>query len=334
MYQELFRIPWFDRPVYGYGLMLVIGFICGAQLMRYLARRHGLNGDTFVTAGLIGLVTGVLGARLSHVLENWSTFTRSDLSAWQNIKNMFDVSSGGLTFYGGFLLATPILIFYAIWRKVPVLRGMDIVAPCVMLGLAWGRVGCYLNGCCFGEECTASWAVQFPYGSNAFQEQYQRGEIKLPEELLDFKRAPLQLQRDISGHLRPDSSSWLPAFKTKEQLRGHPNLEKLAENYRALPVHPTQLYSAFNAGFICLVCIAFLALSPAPGRVFALMLLLKGISRFVLEMIRTEPPVWGPMSFSMVVSIGLVAAGLLMWVVCGRVRGQGDRNIRAEPLPA
>ena len=70
MMQELFRIPFLDRPVYGYGLMLVIGFLLGAQLAKYLARRCGLNGDYFVTGCLIGLIAGVVGARLSHVVES------------------------------------------------------------------------------------------------------------------------------------------------------------------------------------------------------------------------------------------------------------------------
>jgi prolipoprotein diacylglyceryltransferase len=82
------------------------------------------------------------------------------------------------------------------------------------------------------------------------------------------------------------------------------------------PVHPAQLYSAFNALFLSVVLVAFLSLSPAPGRVFALMLLLKGTSRFVLEMLRVEPRVWGPLSYSMVISIFLVAAGIGMWFGC------------------
>jgi phosphatidylglycerol:prolipoprotein diacylglycerol transferase len=88
---------------------------------------------------------------------------------------MLNLSSGGLTFYGGFLLATPVLIGYALWKKVPLLKGMDIVAPCLMVGLAFGRIGCYANGCCYGEECSLPWGAHFPYGSNAFVEQYEHG---------------------------------------------------------------------------------------------------------------------------------------------------------------
>lgn len=351
MLQELFRIPYFDRPVYGYGLMLVLAFVFGAQLMKYLARRHGFNGDHFVTASLLALVAGVVGARLSHVIENWSHFTRSDVSVGQNLLNMLNVSSGGLTFYGGFLFATPALILYAIWKKVPVLKGMDIVAPCLMLGLAFGRVGCFLNGCCYGEECSADYGVRFPYGSNAYVDQFHQdyrenlrraeqgqppkpGSLTPPRELFRTEVDPKTRHPVLDAQGRPMialDAEGIPILKPATEVRRDPKLAALAEANRARPVHATELYSVLNALLICAALVAFLTLAPAPGRVFALMLVLKGITRFLLEMIRVEPPVLGRMSFSMVVSVGLMAAGALMWVVCGLVaRRREGRGPRAE----
>jgi len=311
MLQEIFRIPlphflqnWIGKdhiPVFGYGLMIVLGFLAGAQLMKYLARRHGFDGETFVNAALLALVSGVIGARLSHVFENWSAFTDPNRSAWDNFKAMLNVSSGGLTFYGGFLLATPVLVFYALWKRVPVLKGMDIVAPCLMLGLAFGRMGCFLNGCCHGEVCNLPWAVQFPYGSNAYIEHYEQGRIHPPPEL--------QSNRKLTDDV--------PALKSAEAARRDPKLRDLAAHEHSQPVHPTQLYSVFNALLICVVLVAFLTTAPAPGRVFALMLMLKGASRYALEMLRVEPAVWGRLSYSMVLSIFLVAAGIGMWLGCG-----------------
>src|SRR5215211_3802533 len=170
--------------------MLVLGFLLAAQLAKWLAGRCGFNGDTFVNAALLALISGVIGARLSHVIESLADptnieFARNNKSAWDNFLSMLNVSSGGLTFYGGFLLATPVLIGYALWKKVPLLKGMDIIAPALMVGLAFGRIGCFFNGCCYGEECSLSWGAAFPYGSNAFIEQYERGEITVPAELTD-----------------------------------------------------------------------------------------------------------------------------------------------------
>src|SRR5688572_21940828 len=139
MLQELFTIPGLDLPIYGYGFMLVVGFLAAMHLAKYLANRHGLDGEVFINAALLALFTGVLGARLSHVLENLADYTDPGKSAWQNFKSMINLRQGGLTFYGGFLLALPTLIFYAIKKKVPLRLGMDIAAPCIMIGLAFGR---------------------------------------------------------------------------------------------------------------------------------------------------------------------------------------------------
>jgi phosphatidylglycerol:prolipoprotein diacylglycerol transferase len=321
MRPEIFRIPFINHPVYGYGLMLVIGFLCAAQLARFLARRCGLNGDHFVNAGLLALATGVIGARLSHILESLADpanheFARNTQTAWQNFVAMLNVSSGGLTFYGGFLLATPVLIFYAIRKKIPLLTGMDIIAPCLMVGLAFGRIGCYLNGCCYGEECQLPWGAAFPYGSNAYVEQYEEGKISVPPELTN-PAEPLK--------------NGLPRLLSKDEIRGHAQLEALANQQHAKPVHPTEIYSAFNSFLVAALLLAFFSLAPAPGRVFALMLLLEGASRYIMEMIRVEPPVFGTktQSFSMILSAGLVVGGAIMWLACGRRGGGAAAQITA-----
>ena len=298
MLQELFRIPGLDMPVYGYGLMMVVGFLLALELAKFLARRSGFDPEIFVNAGLIALVAGVVGARLSHVLENWSEFTASE-SFWTNLKHMANIRSGGLTFYGGLLLATPMCLLYGWYKRVPLRIGMDIIAPCVMVGLAFGRVGCFLNGCCYGAECAAPWAVTFPYHSNAYIDQWRAGEIEAPADL-------------VHADERGRRSLLDPALAARE-----PSLRAQAAASRSLPVHPAQLYSTFNALLIAAALVAFYTLPHVPGRVFALMFILKGITRFLLEMLRVEPPVlhvggWG-LSFSMVISLCLLVGGIVMW---------------------
>jgi phosphatidylglycerol---prolipoprotein diacylglyceryl transferase len=235
-----------DIPVYGFGLMLVIGLLAAAYLARHLGRRSGLDGEIFINAALLALATGIVGARLSHILENPSEFARADLSAWDNLRNMAMLQSGGLTYYGGFLLAFPILVLYGRYRKVPIRTGMDIVAPCLMLGLAFGRLGCFLNGCCFGSASSLPWALQFP------------------------------------DHLHP--------------------------------AHPAQLYSAISAFLLTAVLLACFTLPHIPGRVFALMLMLEGTTRFLLELLRAEPPINRlGMSLGMVLAPSLALLGLLLW---------------------
>jgi phosphatidylglycerol:prolipoprotein diacylglycerol transferase len=314
MFQELFHFHLLNHtvPVYGYGFMLVVAFLACVQVLQWLARRVGINPDLCVDATLIGLSTGILGARLCHVFENLHDYTRPDLSLWQNLHNIFNIHEGGLTFYGGFLLATPCCIAYAIWRKVPIRLGMDIIAPTLMVGLALGRIGCFLNGCCYGQQCDLPWSMQFPYGSSAYMDQVQQNQIAFPPELISQ-----------GALLRRDSP----------QVVASPQLQQLIAGARSLPVQPTQLYSAFTGFLLAWLLVIFLGLPHADGQVFALMLMLEGLSRFVLELIRVEPSIlqirWHGqaygMSTSMVLGIANVLAGIVMWYWVGKSGNGGNR---------
>jgi phosphatidylglycerol---prolipoprotein diacylglyceryl transferase len=329
MMPELFRIhvpdwvPLVGReiPVFGYGLMLVVGFYCAMQLGRALARRSGVDPDVIINVALIALVFGILGARLSHVLENLGEYTNPNRTAWENFAAAVNIRSGGLTFYGGLILATVACLVYGAIKRVPLRLGMDIIAPCVMVGLAFGRVGCFLNGCCHGAACDVPWAVTFPYHSNAYVDQYERKEIAPPAELLAVTP---------QGHTR---------LMTSDEVKQDPAAAELVRRRTpgvtaSHPVHPSQLYSTLNAFLIAAVLVAFFTTQPAPGRVFALMLILKGMSRFVLEMLRAEPAVLGPLSFSMVLSIPLFVGGVVMWYVVGRMDRSRPKFEYAAPAAA
>jgi phosphatidylglycerol:prolipoprotein diacylglycerol transferase len=328
MLQDLFRIPGTHITLHGYGLMLVIGFLLAMMLAKFLARRSKIDPEIFVNAALIALVAGVIGARLSHVLENWGQYTNPHRSAWDNFKDAINVSSGGLTYYGGFLLATPACIAYGLYRKVPLRTGMDIIAPALMVGLGIGRIGCFLNGCCYGAECNLPWAVRFPYYSNAYLDQLDRGEIAPARALLQNPPpAPGELLRDKAA------LSERPIPKSREQATAQ-GLQSamIAERAKVHPVHPAQLYSTITALLLAGLLVAFYSLPHTPGHVFALMCMLEGATRFMLEMLRVEPPVFGTkLSLSMWIGVWLVGLGALMWVVCSQM---GGVNRGGEQQPA
>jgi phosphatidylglycerol:prolipoprotein diacylglycerol transferase len=321
MQQELFHLPkwlpWIGgNPIYGYGVMMVLGFFAALQLARFLARRSQIDPEVFVNAGLIALLAGVIGARLSHVLETLPQYTNPDRTAWENLWDAINIRSGGLTFYGGFLLATPCVIAYGMYKKVPIRRGMDIVAPCLMVGLAFGRIGCFLNGCCYGAECKIEWlGVRFPYHSNAYIDEVKAGELK----------APLELRRVLTDGTRGTALMSVDEIKASDKLSPEEKTALLATaaGEHSLELHPSQLYSTLTAFLIAALLVAYYTVPHPPGRVFALMLLIEAPSRFILEMIRAEPPVIGrgsgvlswlpPLSFSMVLSVGLFLAGIVLW---------------------
>ena len=299
MYPELFRIPWLDVPIYTYGVMMVIGFLLALELAKFLARRVGLDPEVFVNAGLIALVAGVVGARLSHVIENWPQFTDPTRSAWANFTDAVNIRSGGLTFYGGFILAFPVTVAYGIYKRIPIRLGMDIVAPAVMVGLAFGRIGCLMNGCCYGGACDTNFAgaVTYPYHSNAYVDQYYDGQLTPPPELTRPALPP---------GAKPRLLEW-------REIENDPGLVALARQQRSNPVHNAQIYSTITALLIAAICVAYFTLRPSPGRVMALMLMLEGPTRFILELLRSEPAVAGDWSLSMVLGVVLAAAGVVFW---------------------
>lgn len=306
MLQELFRIPGLDIPIFGYGLMLVIGFLAAIQLGKFLANRAGLNGDAFINAGLLALLFGVLGARLSHVLEDLifaggHSYFRSDRSLTHNLINILNIRNGGLTYYGGFLLAIPVLLWYLRKTKLPIRFSGDIIAPCVMVGLAFGRIGCLLNGCCYGAVCELPWAIQFPYNSPAYIDEFHAGIANPPRELL---------------YTSPDTDQ-PPLLRHPSTFRDRMDLRALAATQRTRPYHPAQIYSAITAFLIAGVCLTFLSLPHVAGRGFALMLMLEGGTRFLLETLRVEPAVIGPLSYSMAIGLALLVTGVVLWVIFG-----------------
>ena len=105
-------------------------------------------------------VTGIFGARLFYIIEYWDEYQKPTVSA--TVLAIINYTKGGLVVYGALAGAGAATIVF-LWRnKLPVLKLCDIIAPSLLVGLALGRVGCFLNGCCYGGQCDLPWAVTFP----------------------------------------------------------------------------------------------------------------------------------------------------------------------------
>ncbi len=158
MHPILFHIGSF--PIRSYGVAMAVAFLLGIVVARQRARRAGLNPDLIIDMAFFVIILSVLGARGAYVIARWDWFG-SHLS---QIPRVWD---GGLALYGGVVLGVITgLIFFRV-RHIDIWRGADVVAPSVALGVAIGRIGCFLNGCCFGQPCELPWAVSFPAGSYA-----------------------------------------------------------------------------------------------------------------------------------------------------------------------
>lgn len=186
MMPVVFRIPLLNKDVPGYGLMLTLAFLVSIWWAARRAQRSGANPDVILNCGFVALVAGVVGCRAMYVIHYWDQF-RTAGSPLQIALAIINITRGGLEFYGGLILSLfAVPAWLVLYEKVSLRWYLDIIAPSAMLGLAIGRIGCLLNGCCYGGTCDLPWAVRFPFGSPASVEQWQRKEpgAGLPAELL------------------------------------------------------------------------------------------------------------------------------------------------------
>ncbi|OIP30171.1 MAG: hypothetical protein AUK47_25770 [Deltaproteobacteria bacterium CG2_30_63_29] len=185
--------------------------------------------------------------------------------------------SGGLTYYGGFLFSLVVAIVFTRRWKWSFLDFADMAAPTVAVALAFGRVGCFLSGCCFGEVCDLPWAVRFPAGSAAWRAQRELDPGALTEQFNALGR-----------------TEWL-----------------------SLPVHPTQLYEAGAMfAVFALLWFGLRTRKKFEGQVIAWLLIFYGLVRFTVEFWRADQRGGiGIFSTSQWISFPLVGLGvfLLYW---------------------
>ncbi len=162
----LFSLP-YGLPIYGYGAMLCLSVILGRLLALRLARQAGLDRALMSRCCVWALVAALIGSRLLYVVTNPNQFERIiDTLAWWN---------GGVVAYGGFLGGFLGTALFCRIHRIRLLAWADCAAPALCLGLMITRVGCFLGGCDFGRPWDGPWAVQFPAGSPASQEQVRQG---------------------------------------------------------------------------------------------------------------------------------------------------------------
>lgn len=153
MHPEIFGM------VKSFGLLLSLSFLAGIALCLRRGRRRGLDDALILDLCFAVLLSSLAGVRLFYVLAH-----PGDFQPWYRV---FFIWEGGLVLYGGILLATATVWWLCRRRGVPFLVMADVMAPAVALGIGLTRIGCFLNGCCFGVPTHLPWGVRFPSGSAA-----------------------------------------------------------------------------------------------------------------------------------------------------------------------
>src|SRR6266498_1957864 len=131
-------------PIYSYGLMLGIAFITASILFSKEIRRKNFGENVAVNITFIALLGGIVGAKLLYVIEDWSSIMTQPANKIFSTDGIF--SPAGLTWYGGFILATGLIYLYARRKKIPFLKICDAAAPSLAIGYGIARVGCHLSG--------------------------------------------------------------------------------------------------------------------------------------------------------------------------------------------
>ena len=142
--------------VHWYGLLAAIGFLAGIWTASLRARAIAVRPEVIMDLGVWMIVAGVVGARLFYVVGHWEEFESTPVE-------IVRIDHGGLVFYGGFIAAVLTAIGFVKRKRLNFWKLADVMAPSIALGHVFGRLGCFMNGCCYGKPCSLPWAVHFPF---------------------------------------------------------------------------------------------------------------------------------------------------------------------------
>jgi phosphatidylglycerol---prolipoprotein diacylglyceryl transferase len=331
-------------PLHTYGLLLMTAFLVGASVCGRLAEKEwgGLEGkkkrEQMQDLALWALIGAFIGSRLLFMLVNWQDTVAAVPTLLQDFPvRLVDWLFGGLVFYGGLLGAMVTSWWFGRKNNIPFLRLADLAIPCVSLGQAIGRLGCFSAGCCWGRPATdhVHWAVNFPGGTVAkdiFGRLTHTASLAYQSEANDT-RWVVESTGQIFHSPQPGAirlSQWV------------------AEHGTTLPLHPTQLYESIGQLVLFALLIVARRYRRFQGEVFALWLMAYALLRTTVETFRgdlergtlhglleslgfqdlaAKVPLeaFYNLSTSQFISLGMFAAGATLMV-------RGRRGL--QPLPA
>jgi phosphatidylglycerol---prolipoprotein diacylglyceryl transferase len=149
--------------VHWYGILMAIAFIAGLWTASRRGLREGVPAEKVIDLGPWLIVGAIIGARALYVASYWK-----EQFAGKPFWSVFMIHQGGLVYYGGLIGASLGYILYSRLKRLPLWKGADILAPSVPLGYVFGRLGCLMNGCCYGRTSDLPWAIHFPRGHETY----------------------------------------------------------------------------------------------------------------------------------------------------------------------
>ena len=348
----------------GYGVCMLLAILSGMGIVIYRCKKIGYPVDPIFTLAFWMVIAGVIGARLFFVIQKHELFFGEGVPLSASLAAMVNMTEGGLVVYGSLFGASIAAFIFFFKTRLPVWKTADLIAPGMALGLAIGRVGCLLNGCCWGGVCEPPMpAITFPAGAAAYMQHLSSGRLLgLTTRPTDdpYSREVLTVSTGIGEELGVSVGDRIAVGGNPEQLRFFsgsddsreelatfeigidsdsspaPRIESVPISklpQRSLSVHPTQIYSSLNALMLCIVLWFFWHYRKSDGEVFALMLILYPIGRFLIEIIRNdESGQFGTeFTISQWVSVITIAIGFGMFAYRRSYGGREEFTTTSQP---
>ncbi len=165
MHPILFQLGPFE--IRSWGVMFAISCVVGAWFAQRRARNQGVNPNLIMNLTLVIVGSALIGSRFFYVAFHWNEFAPHPLDIISPYQSTGEWGIGGLSMIGGVVLAFLTSLLYLHLKGEDPWKFADVVAPSFPLGIFFTRIGCFLNGCCFGKPSSLPFAVTFPLQSPA-----------------------------------------------------------------------------------------------------------------------------------------------------------------------
>lgn len=302
MFPELFTFGRFT--IHSYGVMLGCGFLVASYLFARELRRRSLDPQLAGTITVLAFGGGVSGAKLFFLLENWEAFLAAPLR--------MALAPSGLTFYGGFLVATAAIAWYVRKQRVPFLHIADAAAPGLLLGYGITRLGCHLAGDGdYGIPTTLPWGTIYANGTS---------------------KPTLALADYFSRN--PESATQWRYHELVPQITGRDHFGPITRFDLTTTLHPTPVYEFLLCALLFAMLWRLRARIHPPGRLFMLYLICAGTERLAVEFIRLNPRIFWGLSQAQWIAIVLTAVGAVGWWLLGQRGNSGVSRSRSSPRAA
>lgn len=333
-------------PIRGYGMFVLAGIIAGMSLSIYRAKQIGMDPELIYSLAFWLFIIAIAGARAFYVIQKWDEFSRETPLA--TLGAVLKFTEGGLVVYGSVIGGILALYLFSRRKQISMFALGDVIAPGMAIGLAFGRIGCLMNGCCYGGTCEG-WplAITFPehasveLGNYSPPYAHQLAIGQLHGFRLGIDASDNVVVVDVEHGGKAEAAGLKTGTKVHRLngrevtnlesaqrilLTGSPRITINDDDTswtidqlpaRSRPVHPTQIYSSINAALLCFLVWFAYPFRQRHGDILLLLFALYSTARFLLEAIRTDESgqLGTSLTISQLVSLGVLALCVSVWLL-------------------